>query len=156
MREITLRQAELSDVPAISAIETRSFASPRSAEAITRDVTAGSDVYFVVAEDAGEVLGYADMKIVAGEAQIYDIAVDPGARERGIGEALLRKLIQKAEESGCDLIDLEVRAGNAAALALYKKLGFVEVGRRKGYYGKGEDAVLMDLDIVRAEIDVEL
>ena len=63
----------------------------------------------------------------------------------------------KAEEDGCVLVTLEVRGGNDAAMALYHKLGFREVGRRKGYYAKGgEDAVLMDLDLRRIEVEVEI
>ena len=66
-------------------------------------------------------------------------------------------MIAKAEEDGCVLVTLEVRGGNDAAMALYHKLGFCEVGRRKGYYAKGgEDAVLMDLDLRRIEVEVEI
>ena len=66
-------------------------------------------------------------------------------------------MIAKAEDDGCVLVTLEVRGGNEAALELYKKLGFREVGRRKGYYSKGgEDAVLMDLDLRKIEVEVEI
>ena len=66
-------------------------------------------------------------------------------------------MIAKAEDDGCVLVTLEVRGGNEAALELYKKLGFREVGRRKGYYAKGgEDAVLMDLDLRKIEVEVEI
>ena len=95
--------------------------------------------------------------MVAGEAQVYNIAIAPEFRREGIGEALLRHMIAKAEDDGCVLVTLEVRGGNEAAMALYKKLGFREVGRRKGYYAKGgEDAVLMDLDLRRIEVEVEI
>ncbi len=153
MGEIVIRRAKLSDVPAISRIEADSFDSPWSAKEITKDVTSGGDIDFVVAVDGSECLGFAEMRCVAGEAQIYNIAVAPGARGRGIGESLLRHLIEKAEDSGCDVVNLEVRAGNIAARGLYKKLGFREVGRRAKYYN-GEDAVLMDLDLTKVQIDV--
>ena len=66
-------------------------------------------------------------------------------------------MIARAEDDGCVLVTLEVRGGNEAAMSLYKKLGFREVGRRKGYYSKGgEDAVLMDLDLRRVEVEVEV
>jgi ribosomal-protein-alanine N-acetyltransferase len=151
-----IRQAKLSDVPAISRIEVESFDSPWSAKEITKDVMAGGGIDFVVAVDGSECLGFAEMRCVAGEAQIYNIAVAPEARGRGVGEALFRDLIDKAEARGCDTVNLEVRAGNEAALGLYEKLGFREVGRRSKYYDGKEDAILMDLDLRTMEIEVEV
>lgn len=155
--DIRIRQAKLYDVPAMARIERDSFEAPWSAEEITKDVTAGGNVYVAVAECGEEKAGYGEIRSVAGEAQIYNIAIAPEFRREGIGEALLRHMIDKAGEGGCTLVTLEVRGGNEAAMALYKKLGFREVGRRKGYYAKGsEDAVLMDLDLRTIEIEVEI
>ena len=156
-KEISIRQAKLYDVPAMARIERDSFDSPWSAEEITKDVTAGGNVYVAVAECGGERAGYGEIRTVAGEAQVYNIAIAPEYRREGIGEALLRHLIGKAEDDGCVLVTLEVRSSNEAAMSLYTKLGFREVGRRKGYYAKGgEDAVLMDLDLRRIEVEVEI
>ena len=131
--EIRIRQAKLYDVPAMARIDV------------------------AVAEYGEEKAGYGEIRFVAGEAQIYNIAIAPEFRRAGIGESLLRHMIAKAEDDGCVLVTLEVRGGNEAAMALYKKLGFREVGRRKGYYSKGgEDAVLMDLDLRRIEVEVEI
>lgn len=154
----TIRQARLFDVPALSRIERDSFDSPWSAEEITKDVTSkDGGTYVAVIESAGETAGYAEMRTVAGEAQIYNIVIDRAFRGRGFGEKLLRHLIDKAKELGCRLMTLEVRGSNEAAMELYRKLGFREVGRRRGYYSKGgEDAVLMDLALGEFEISVEL
>ena len=152
---ITIRQAKLYDVPAISRIERDSFDDPWSADAITKDVTAGRGVYVAVALCGDERAGYGEIRSVAGEAQIYQIAVAPEFRRDGIGEAILRHLIETAEKDGCTLVTLEVRDGNKAAMELYRKLGFREVGRRKGYYN-GADAVLMDLDLRNIEITIEV
>jgi len=114
-------------------------------------------IYVAVIESDGEKAGYAEMRTVAGEAQIYNIVIDRTFRGKGLGEMLLRHLIDKAKETGCSLVTLEVRGGNEAAMELYHKLGFKEVGRRKGYYIKGgEDAVLMDLALGGFEITVEV
>ena len=156
MSETLIRQAKLGDVPAISRIEIDSFETPWSAQEIVKDVTSGGNVYVVVAEKDGVCTGFAEMRTVAGEAQIYNIAVAPEARGRGTGEALLEHLIDKADASGCAVINLEVRAGNDAALGLYKKLGFREVGRRKKYYNGKEDAILMDLDPNQVSVEVEV
>jgi len=138
-------------------IERESFDEPWSADELTKDVTAGGNVYVAVAEADGEKAGYAEFRNIAGEAQIYNIAVDPGYRRKGIGEALLRHMTEKAEAEGCSVVNLEVKAGNEAAIELYNKLGFREVGRRRGYYNNGkDDAVLMDLDLRTVEITVEV
>ena len=154
----TIRQAKLYDVPALSRIEQESFDSPWSADEITKDVTSkDGNIYVAVIESDGEKAGYAEMRTVVGEAQIYNIVIDKAFRGKGLGEMLLRHLIDRAKELGCSLITLEVRGGNEAAMELYHKLGFREVGRRKGYYSKGaEDAVLMDLALQDIEITVEL
>lgn len=155
--DIKIRQSKLYDVPAMARIERDSFGAPWSAEEITKDVTAGGNIYVAVAETDGEKAGYGEIRIVAGEAQIYNIAIAPEYRKQGIGEALLMHLIEAGRERGCALVTLEVRAGNEAAMALYKKLGFREVGRRKGYYAKGgEDAVLMDLELGEIEVTADI
>ncbi len=156
MGETIIRQAKLGDVPAISRIETESFEMPWSAQEIVKDVTSGGSVYVVVAEKDSMCVGFAEMRTVAGEAQIYNIAVAPETRRSGIGEALLEHLINKADEIGCGVINLEVRAGNTAAAGLYKKLGFREVGRRRKYYDGKEDAILMDLDLNQVSVEVEV
>lgn len=154
----TIRQAKLYDVPALSRIEQDSFDSPWSADEIAKDVTSkDGNIYVAVIESDEEKAGYAEMRMVAGEAQIYNIVIDRAFRGRGLGEMLLRHLIERAEEIGCGIITLEVRGGNEAAMELYHKLGFKEVGRRKGYYAKGgEDAVLMDLALGTVEVDIEV
>ena len=154
----TIRQAKLYDVPALSRIEQEAFESPWSAEEITKDITSkDGSIYVAVIESDGEKAGYAEMRMVAGEAQIYNIVIDKAFRGRGLGEMLLRHLIDRAEELSCSLVTLEVRGGNEAAMELYHKLGFREVGRRRGYYSKGaEDAVLMDLTLGTVEVDIDI
>ena len=155
--DLVIRQAKLYDVPAMARIEREAFDEPWSAAEITKDVTAGGGLYVAAALLDEELAGYAEIRIVAGEAQVYNIAVAAEKRREGIGGALLRHMIEKAEESGCTVLKLEVMDGNEAAMELYRKLGFREVGRRKGYYAKGRrDAVLMDLALGKVEIDIEV
>ena len=156
--QINIRQAALYDVPAMSRIERDSFDEPWSVDEITSDVRCDDgSIYVAVAEIGDEKAGYADMRIVKGESQIYNIAIAPEFRRNGIGEALLSHMIEKSEERGCSVVTLEVRAGNEAAIELYKKMGFREVGRRKGYYRKGkEDALLMDKELGRIEFKIQV
>ena len=78
----------------------------------------------------------------AGEAELLRIAVDPGRRGQGLGRRLLEGCMAALAAEGMVELHLEVRAGNAAARALYAACGWREVGRRARYYGDGEDAVL--------------
>jgi ribosomal-protein-alanine N-acetyltransferase len=91
-------------------------------------------------------LGYLGITQIAGQADIANIAVAPAHRRRGAAHALLARAETQAVLRGCGEIRLECRQGNAAALALYRSRGYVEVGRRKKYYrDPDEDAVLMTL-----------
>ena len=78
-----------------------------------------------------------------GEAEILVFGVDPELRRRGLGRALLEKLLETLAGRECRTVFLEVRRGNAAAVALYLSLGFKEIGARKTYYAdNGEDAMI--------------
>lgn len=147
MAILKIRQAKIYDVPALARIERDSFASPWSAEDIMRDVAFNDRAYVAVAEIDGELVGYADMWVVAGEAQLFNIAVDPAYRRNTIGGKLLEHMAAIAGRS-CRIMTLEVRRSNIPAIEMYRKKGFRDVGVRKKYYAdNGEDAVLMDLDL---------
>jgi [ribosomal protein S18]-alanine N-acetyltransferase len=77
------------------------------------------------------------------EAEVLTLAVAPAMRRRGIGANLLQEAKAQAVTRGADAIFLEVAADNAAALALYRREGFAEVGRRRRYYADASDALLM-------------
>jgi ribosomal-protein-alanine N-acetyltransferase len=81
-----------------------------------------------------------------------NIAVHPARRGQGIGRALLSECIRRAARAGASLIFLEVRAGNEAAERLYRSMGFVFRGVRKGYYtDTGEDAVILDREVRKSD-----
>ena len=77
------------------------------------------------------------------------VAILPEYRRLGAGEALMRALMQTASNGGAKYMELECRAGNTAAKAMYHKLGFLRVGCRKGYYtDTGEDAIVYALIVM--------
>lgn len=80
---------------------------------------------------------------VADEAEILTLAVDPASRRQGIGRALLQQATATAQERGAQAIFLEAAADNSPAQALYAVLGFTAVGRRRDYYSKGRDALVL-------------
>lgn len=90
--------------------------------------------------------GFIVWRTVADEAEIITVGVHPDARGAGIAIAMLGLLEFEVKKAGAKKIFLEVSAENAPAIALYKKFGFIETGRRPKYYD-GIDAILMQKEI---------
>lgn len=127
----------------IDAVNRASFSVFWSRGLIEEDLKNPNSFYAVAAAD-GEISGYASMTVIAGEANLTNIAVMPKFRRGGVGEALLSRLLDVCVQRGCFLITLEVRKSNIGAIALYEKKGFVSEGERKRYYSdNGEDALIM-------------
>ena len=101
--------------------------------------------WYVVARRGRRIVGYAGVFLVVPEADVQTVAVATEEQGRGTGGVLLRSLIHRAEECGAAVLHLEVRADNVAAIGLYEAAGFVPDGRRRDYYGRGQDALLMSL-----------
>jgi len=102
--------------------------------------------------DSNPVIGIAGFWLMASEAHIVNIAVRQIYQRRGIGELLLKKLIDLALEKGVDAITLEVRKSNTAAQKLYRKYGFNIKGIRRGYYlDDREDAVIMTAEDISSD-----
>ena len=99
--------------------------------------------WYVLAREGARVVGYAGLFQAGPEADVQTVAVARPAQGRGLGRRLVAALVEAAGSRGAQVLHLEVRADNAAAHRLYDGLGFVVVGRRPDYYGRGRDAVLM-------------
>jgi ribosomal-protein-alanine N-acetyltransferase len=98
--------------------------------------------------NSGLVVGFVVASLIAGEAELESIAVTADAQQCGIGGKLLSRMLAALMEVQATRINLEVRGSNGPALALYKRHGFIETGRRVGYYvDPVEDAVMMGLDL---------
>lgn len=110
--------------------------------------------HYLVAADAEEVVGYAGLCVYPDEAYVQTLAVRPSHHGRGLGAALLMALLTEAARRGRDVVALEVRADNERAQALYRRFGFLPVGRRRGYYQpSGTDAVVMMLRGLRRRVE---
>jgi ribosomal-protein-alanine N-acetyltransferase len=92
---------------------------------------------------SGAFLGWTCFLLVLDEAELLKIAVVPAWRHQGIGQALMQDVFTSAARFEARRLFLEVRERNLAARALYRKTGFTEVGRRKGYYDHPPDDALM-------------
>ena len=138
-----------SHLEGVLAIEGACFSDPWSEQTFV-DALYSDTVSMIVAQAEDlRVLGYAVLSVVLDEGSLDKIAVDPACRRQGVGEELL-KVFLRFGRANLAFVTLEVRAGNAAAIGLYEKLGFLQVGRRKNYYAKEhEDAILMTAEFPR-------
>ena len=119
-------------------------------EAWSRQMLAGelgqqpASRHYLVAEEAGTIIGYAGLLAAGGQADVLTIAVAAEYWGQGIGSQLLGDLMQEAVRRGCTEIFLEVRADNERAQRLYRWWGFADIGVRRGYYQpSGMDAIVM-------------
>ena len=159
----------LRDITAVMEIEHDSFPTPWSARAYRHELL-DNDLsrYFVVRQRRMEsprldllsriryslgagtrppILGYGGFWMMAGEAHISTIAVQPDWRRLGIGELLLVAMLDRATELEADMATLEVRVSNVTAQNLYRKYGFRQVGLRRRYYrDSDEDALIMSTE----------
>ena len=165
----------LRDIKEVMEIEHDSFPSPWSARAYRYELL-DNDLshYFVVRQRQMErlglgllarigrtlrvgarspVLGHAGFWLMAGEAHISTIAVQPDWRRRGVGELLLVAMLDRATELEADIATLEVRVSNGTAQNLYHKYGFRRVGLKRHYYrDRDEDALTMSTERLTSAI----
>jgi [ribosomal protein S18]-alanine N-acetyltransferase len=142
-RAAHVRAATLDDLPALLAIEHASFPRPWS-EASLREELGRSDRLWLVLAEATEVVAYAGLADLAGDAHVLTVAVAPDARRRGLARSLVRTLLAAGRERfGVSRATLEVRESNVAARALYRACGFTEAGVRPGYYQDDREAAVV-------------
>ena len=104
----------------------------------------------------GAALGFIMLRTVSDEAEVLTICVGAAARRRGVGKALLQAGMRAIVDDGALTLFLEAAQDNDAALALYIRAGFVQIGRRRGYYCRGAtkiDAVVMKLSDLKYPAD---
>jgi len=157
---LILTPMTLADVEFVAEIEQRSFSAPWSAGTFRHELEHnGRSVYWVIRPtqpplDAGlpPILAYGGYWLLDHEAHIMTIATHPVWRRHQLGEWMLLEMLVRARAAGVQQATLEVRASNHAAIALYTKLGFIQVGLRKRYYrDNNEDALLLTLFELNSE-----
>jgi ribosomal-protein-alanine N-acetyltransferase len=142
--EYAIRDVGPDDIPQIEEIEKRCFSLPWTAEQLAGQMKGAQHEFIAAADESGTVLGYVGMMFVLDEGYISNVAVAPEARRQGIADALIARLEEICGMLALSFVSLEVRAGNAPAIALYEKHGFRRVGLRKNYYERPrEDALIM-------------
>jgi ribosomal-protein-alanine N-acetyltransferase len=139
------------DLSAVLEIERRAFSQPWSRAFFEREL-ATPFARLTVATDESEartqLVGYSCRWRVTDEVHLLNVAVHPSRRGGGIGRMLVEAVIGEARDIRARTMFLEVRASNVAARRLYRQLGFRDLGVRRGYYGPGQDAIVMELRLL--------
>lgn len=131
------------DLHGVANLENGCFSDPWSENSLAKLLT-DEAFGFVAREENGNVVGYVGVWKSSGEGQITNLAVLPDHRRAGIGENLMKKVLEEAKENAWEEVSLEVRVSNEAAISLYEKLGFFVAGTRKKFYrNPSEDAFVM-------------
>ena len=142
--DMIIREAKLDDVHSIAELDKLCFSMPWSEVSFLKEISENNIALYLVAEIAGQIVGYAGMWLIIDEGHITNVAVHPNFRRRHIGEAIVSVLLAEAQAEGITRQTLEVRVSNFAAQRLYEKFGFQACGIRKGYYDDNhEDYIIM-------------
>ena len=132
-----------SHVSQIAALEKLCFSDAWSEKSIASELTNKLSLWLVAVE-GDTVAGYIGSQTVLGWADMMNLCVSPDYRRQGIGEKLTAELERQLKENDVTCLTLEVRVSNVPAIALYEKMGFVQVGKRPRYYEKPrEDALIL-------------
>lgn len=146
LQALGIRPLVAADLDRLTDIEKRAYRGLGWSRGIFEDcLGVGYDCWGAVWE--GRLVGYGILSVAAGESHLLNLAVDPDCQGCGIGATLLEFLLVAAANQRAKCMFLEVRPSNLAAQSLYKRAGFSEFGRRRGYYpsgpgGKREDALI--------------
>lgn len=138
-----IRRMQAEDTAQVAANEAVCFSSPWS-ESAFRDALTKEDVIYLVAEVDQRVVGHCGVMKILDEGEITNVAVLPEYRGCNLGQQLLTELLMAGKKIGIVDFTLEVRCGNAAAIHIYEKAGFVSEGIRPDFYDRPrEDALIM-------------
>lgn len=141
VRIVDTRHEHIDD---ILLIEQQCFSLPWTRDQLMAQLSEYMHIFLAAEDESGRAVGYVGLMYVLDEGYISNVAVSPDRRREGIADMLLTELYARAKAKKLSFLTLEVRESNIPAQCLYKKHGYTEVGRRKGYYSRPkEDAVLM-------------
>ena len=136
------------DVPNVMQIEKSGHAFPWTEGIFSDCIRVGYRC--IVLEENGEIIAYGVMSVAAGEAHVFNVAVDIQLRNKGLGRKVMERLMADAKLMKSQSLFLEVRPSNIAAVNLYESLGFNQIGIRKDYYphpdGR-EDAMIFAIEL---------
>ncbi len=143
MQQIELREMSKADINAVMQVEQNAYVYPWTKVILGDCLRVGYDCWVATLDN--KIIGHAVLSVAAGESHVLNLAVDKAYQGQGIGRQMLDHLMHIARLKSAEIILLEVRPSNRAAIHIYESSGFNEIGCRKAYYpapnGK-EDALL--------------
>ena len=143
-----LRPMALADLPAVLAVERAAYFSPWAESHFRDSLRQDHECWILVAD--GAFVGHGILSAAAHEGELLNLCIAPEAQGQGLGTRLLSHLLDRARARACDEVFLEVRDSNGAARRLYRRAGFQEIGRRRGYYPGPDGAE--DARVLRGEL----
>ena len=154
-QEYVARDLTLDDTPAMADLHAAAFARPWSDEEfealLVQEPVFGFAVRPIAARGKPPIQGFVLARLAAGEAEILTIVVARANRRAGLGRMLMDAVMRHLYSERAEALFLEVDESNAAAIGLYRRLGFRDVGRREGYYsardGRKSSALVMRRDL---------
>ena len=144
--EQNIRPVRQDDVAEISLLEETSFNDPYPSYFLSELARDHPDTFLVLTLN-NEIVAYGVVDHWEDHDHLISIAVRPDSRRKGFGERLLIELERRLSKERP--LKLEVRQSNLAAIQLYSKRGFTKIGTAEGYYGDGEDAIIMEKRLVK-------
>jgi len=144
--EYTTRLATLEDVSRIMSLEEDAIPHPWQRSEIEKLITEENKCAFVT-EKNGHIACYVGCDVVLDEGNVGNLVTEEEVRGKGFATAIMKRLLEHLKERGVKHVYLEVESTNSPAIAVYKKCGFKSYNIRKGYFGVGRDAILMDCEI---------
>jgi ribosomal-protein-alanine N-acetyltransferase len=153
MNNLQMRSMQVTDLVRVMDIETLAYPFPWSLSLFKDCLRVGYTAEVLALE---QIIAYGFMSIAASEAQILNLCVDPKWHGSGYGLQMLEHLLDIANQKGVQSVFLEVRISNQAAIHLYDKIGFKQIGIRKAYYRNGnqerENALILAMDMISDNI----
>lgn len=138
--------------PILSELDEMCIEEPWSEQGFLAELEKDTSVFRIAEDVNGNILGFCGTYIVCEDADIAQIVVAPDARRQKVGTWLLEDAIGQAKKKGATVLHLDVREGNMAARSLYESMGFVQDGKRAGFYAHPkEDAILYSLSLKEEE-----
>ncbi|GGI87688.1 ribosomal protein S18-alanine N-acetyltransferase [Halopseudomonas pertucinogena] len=144
MSEPQFRPMGEADVDSVLRIEFAAFSHPWTRGIFLDCVKSGYECWLMFLGD--QQVGHGVLSAAGDECHLLNLTVKPESQSNGLGGKLLEHLLRRGRERGAETVFLEVRESNRAAIHLYERTGFNEIGRRRGYYpavGGREDALVM-------------
>ncbi|MGH7863416.1 MAG: ribosomal protein S18-alanine N-acetyltransferase [Candidatus Binataceae bacterium] len=148
---LEVRTATEGDLPEILEIEHLAFPTPWSLKSFRHELSLPFSRLTVAARRGlarDEIAGFLCRWIIEDECHVLNVAVHPDFRREGIASRLLTEAINEASGQSARFVTLEVRRSNLPARHLYRKFSFEERRLRRHYYGPGEDAIVMELQLI--------